>query len=133
MDFFVSPAFAADNSTVTTGGVDSVAVTDAVPYELSPEKAMFDNFLILGALFFIFYFVLIKPQQKRIKLHKEMVESLQKGSKVITSGGIIGTIIKLESDDIVLVEIAQGVQVRVAKSSISEVVGDKLGKGANDN
>ena len=64
-----------------------------------------------------------------------MIKSLQKGSKVITGGGIIGTIIKFDGDEVVVVEIAQGVRVRVAKSSITEVAGEKIASGdiANDN
>ncbi len=133
MDFIVSPAFAVDKPTVTTAEIDSLAAANVMPADLSAEKVMRDNFLILGVLFFIFYFVLIRPQQKRVKLHQAMIKSLQKGSKVITSGGIIGTIVKFEGDDVIVVEIAQGVRVRVAKSSISEVADDKLGEGANDN
>lgn len=130
MDFIFSPAFAASD----TAAVATVpAGAEAVPYDLSVDKMMMDNFLILGSLFFVFYFFLIRPQQKRIKQHQDMVKSLQKGIKVITSGGIIGTIIKFEGDDVVVVEIAQGVRVRVAKSSISEVADDKIANSANAN
>ena len=78
---------------------------------------------------------LIKPQQKRVKQHQEMMKSLKKGIKIITNGGIIGTIIKFEGDDIAVVEIAQGVRVRISKSSIAEVTDDKAasGESANDN
>lgn len=134
MNFLFSNAFAADETSTVKAGSIPVS-TDAVPYDLSPEKMMQDNFLILGVLFFIFYFILIRPQQKRLKQHNAMIKSLQKGSKVITSGGIIGTIVKFEGDDVVVVEIAQGVRVRLAKSSISEVADDKIASGssANDN
>src|SRR3954470_17006118 len=95
---------------------------DQVPQELSAEKMMRDNLLILGLIFFIFYFLLIRPQQRRLKMQKEMLKALAKGNKVQTSDGLIGTIIKFEGDDIVVVEIAQGVKVRVARAAISEVV-----------
>lgn len=123
-------AFAADTATTS-----SQAPADQGPYELSAEKMMMDNLLVLGLLFFIFYFILIRPQQKRIKMHQEMMKGLQKGNKVMTSGGIIGVITKLEGEDIAVVEIAQGVKVRVARSSINEVISDKAapGEGANDN
>jgi|CXWL01.1.fsa_nt_gi preprotein translocase subunit YajC len=139
MSFLFSDAFAADETSTVKAGTaaTSTATTsaDAVPYDLSAGKMMQDNFIILGMLFFIFYFILIRPQQKRLKQHNEMIKSLQKGSKVITSGGIIGTIVKFEGDDVAVVEIAQGVRVRLAKSSISEVADDKIasGTGANDN
>lgn len=132
MNFVVSPAFAADETPAVTAVV-APSGAEAVPYDLSAEKMMRDNFLILGILFFIFYFMLIRPQQKRVRQHLDMIKSLQKGSKVITSGGIIGTIIKFEGDDVVVVEIAQGVRVRLAKSSISEVADDKVSSGTNAN
>ena len=104
----------------------------AVPYELSAEKMMQDNLLILGLLFFIFYFLLIRPQQKRLKKHQEMMKNLTKGDKIVTGGGIIGTISKLEEGDIVVVDIAQDVSVRITRASVSEVLESKH-KGANDN
>ena len=131
MDFFISPTFAANEVQTATVAPSN----EAVPADLSADKMLRDNFLLLGALFFIFYFVLIKPQQKRVKLHQEMMKSLKKGDKVLTSGGIIGTIIKFEGDEVVVLEIAQAVRVRVAKSAISEVTSDKTsgGESANDN
>jgi preprotein translocase subunit YajC len=106
-----------------------------VPADLSAEKMLQDNLLLLGVIFFIFYFLLIRPHQKRLKQHQQMMKSLAKGNKVLTSGGIIGAIIKFEGDDIVVVEIAQGVRVRVSRASISEVLSDKAAPGeiANDN
>ncbi len=134
MNFIFSSAFAADETPAVTAATAS-AGAEAVPYDLSAEKMMLDNVIILGVLFFILYFALIRPQQKRLRQHQEMMKSLKKGTKVITSGGIIGMIIKFEGEDIAVVEIAQGVRVRVAKSSISEVADDKTagGESANDN
>lgn len=132
MSFLFSPAVAAEK---TVAAVEQAAPAGALPYDVSAEKMMRDNVLILGLIFFIFYFVLIRPQQKRVRAHQDMLKALQKGSKVITSGGIIGTVVKLEGDEVAVVEIAQGVRVRIAKSSISEVASDKLASGdiANDN
>lgn len=134
MSFINSSAFAADEVTPSSAAVATDG-KEAMPYELSAEKMMTDNLLILGVLFFILYFMLIRPQQKRFKEHQNMMKSLKKGVKVITSGGIIGVITKLEGDDVVVVEIAQGVRVRVAKSSISEITDDKAAgsESANDN
>lgn len=104
------------------------------PYQLSAEKMMVDNLFILGMLFFIFYFILIRPQQKRLKIHRDMMKGLAKGNRIITSGGIIGTIVKFEGDDVVVVEVAQGVRIRMSRSAVSEVIGDKSpGESANDN
>ena len=71
-------------------------------------------------IFVIFYFLLIRPQQKRLKAHREMVAAVRRGDTVVTSGGIVGKAAKV-SDDEVQVEIAEGVRVRVVKSTLSEV------------
>lgn len=140
MNFILSAAHAADAKTEAGGSVEGGNVSSTVsadgaqiPYELSAEKMMLDNFLILGILFFIFYFVLIKPQQRRVKQHHELMKSLKKGDKVITSGGIIGSIVKFEGEDIVVVEVSQGVRIRMAKSSIAEIADEKLAGGSNAN
>jgi len=66
----------------------------------------------------IFYFLLIRPQQKRLKEHKKLVEELKKGDKVITGGGIVGTVAEVK-DDLLRVEIAEGVKVKVKRDSIT--------------
>lgn len=117
-----------------TATTDTATATEEAPYQLSAEKMMMDNLFILGMLFFIFYFILIRPQQKRLKMHRDMMKSLAKGNKVMTTGGIIGTITKFEGDDIAVVEIAQGIKIRMARSAISEVLNEKSpGESANDN
>jgi preprotein translocase subunit YajC len=70
----------------------------------------------------VFYFLLIRPQQKRYKQHREMVESVQRGDQVVTGGGIIGTVKKVESDDVLLVDIADSVTVQIAKATIANVI-----------
>jgi preprotein translocase subunit YajC len=69
----------------------------------------------------IFYFLLIRPQQKRVKQHKEMVESVAKGDKVVTQGGLLGKVTKVAENE-VTVEIAKDVKVQVVKSTLSDVV-----------
>lgn len=105
------------------------------PEQLTSGKMLTDNVLMLAMLFAIFYFILIRPQQKRVKTHKDMLGSLAKGNRVITGGGLIGTITKFEGDNVAVIEVAQGVKVRVAKSAISEVTSEKVAAGdsANDN
>jgi len=68
-------------------------------------------------IFVIFYFFLIRPQQKKVKEHKAMVESLKRGDKVITSGGITGTVERLIDNDKVEVEIADNVKVEIVKAT----------------
>lgn len=127
MQFIISSAKAAD----TAGEASSVATTGEYVAPTG-EQVLMENLLILALLFFVFYFMLIRPQQRRLKNHQELIKGLTKGKKVITAGGIIGTIAKFEGDDVVVVEIAPDTKVRVARSSISDVV-DPTKNTANDN
>ena len=77
-------------------------------------------------IFIIFYFLLIRPQQKRVKQHKLMVTNLKRGNKVLTAGGIFGVVSKaIEGSETVSVEIASGITVEIARAMISEVRGDE--------
>jgi preprotein translocase subunit YajC len=77
----------------------------------------------LVLIFVVFYFLLIRPQQKKMKAHRELIAAIKRGDKVLTSGGIIGTVVKVEEgEDVLLVEIAKDVRVRVARSTISELL-----------
>jgi preprotein translocase subunit YajC len=80
------------------------------------------SFLPLVLIFVVFYFLLIRPQQKKLKEHKGMLEALRRGDRVVTGGGIIGTITKVGADDELVVEIAEGVRVRVLRSTINLVL-----------
>ena len=75
------------------------------------------QFIPLILIFVIFYFFLIRPQQKKVKEHKAMVESLKKGDKVVTSGGITGTISRVIDNDKIEVEIADNVTVEVIRGT----------------
>ena len=75
-------------------------------------------FLIFG----IFYFLLIRPQQKKAKLHKEMVAAIQRGDKILSSGGMTGKVIRVINDNDIEVEISNGVNVVMVKSTVAEVV-----------
>jgi len=82
----------------------------------------FGQFIPLILIFGIMYFLLIRPQQKKVKEHAAMVEAVRRGDQVITQGGLIGKVAKVKEDNEVLVELAEGVQVRVVKSTIAQVV-----------
>lgn len=73
-------------------------------------------------IFGIMYFLLIRPQQKKLKEHQEMVAALRRGDQVVTQGGVIGKVSKVKDDNEVEVEIAAGVSVRVVRSTITQVV-----------
>ena len=82
----------------------------------------FAQFVPLILIFVIFYFFLIRPQQKKVKEHKQMVASLKRGDEVVTSGGVIGTIDKVLDDDKVDVLISTDVTVKVVKSTIQTLL-----------
>jgi|TARA_B100001063_G_scaffold28884_1_gene22098 preprotein translocase subunit YajC len=81
------------------------------------EGSGIGQFIPLILIFVIFYFFLIRPQQKKVKEHKAMVENLKRGDKVITSGGITGTIERIIDNDKVEVEISENVKVEIVKAT----------------
>ena len=82
----------------------------------------FAQFIPLILIFVIFYFFLIRPQQKKIKDHKSMVTSLKRGDEVVTSGGIIGRIERVLDDDKVDILISENVTVQVVKSTVQSLL-----------
>ena len=80
------------------------------------------QFIPLILIFVIFYFFLIRPQQKRVKDHKAMVQSLKRGDEIITSGGIIGTIDRVMEDDRIEVVIGENVKVQIIRSTITSLL-----------
>jgi len=98
---FVSPAFA------QAAGGAAPSLLSQLPFFI--------------AIFAIFYFLLIRPQQKKAKEHQAMVEAVRRGDQIVTQGGMIGKVSKVRDDGEVEVEIAQGVNVRVLKHTIQTV------------
>jgi preprotein translocase subunit YajC len=92
-------------------------------YAQSGAGAGFDIMALapLVLIFVVFYFLLIRPQQKKMKQHREMLSAVRRGDRVVV-GGIIGTVAKVASDTEVTVEIADGVRVRVVRGAITEVL-----------
>ena len=80
------------------------------------------QFIPLILIFIIFYFFLIRPQQKRVKDHKAMVESLKRGDEVITSGGIIGIVDRVMEDDRIEVTISENTKVQIIRSTITSLL-----------
>ena len=99
---FVSPAYAQAAAGGGGGGIEA--------------------FLPLILIFVVFYFLLIRPQQKKMKEHKAMLGAVRRGDKIVTGGGIIGTITKVIDENEVTVEIADGIKVRVQRAMISSVL-----------
>lgn len=80
------------------------------------------SFLPLILIFVVFYFLLIRPQQQKMKQHRAMISAVRRGDQVVTAGGILGKVTKIINDTEAQVEIAEGVRVRILKSTLSEVV-----------
>ena len=78
-------------------------------------------FLPLVLIFGVFYILLIRPQQKKVKLHREMLGNLQRGDKIITSGGIIGKINKVNDNKELLVEVSEGIEIKIAPGMIADL------------
>lgn len=79
------------------------------------------SFVPILLIFLIMYFLMIRPQQKKMKEHKAMIEALRRGDQVVTSGGMIGKVVKV-ADNELEVELAQNVKVRVVRSTIASVI-----------
>jgi len=86
------------------------------------DSSLLEQLPFIAAIFAIMYFFLIRPQQKKIKEHQQMVEALRRGDQVVTQGGIIGKVMKVKDDNEIEVEIASGVSIRVVRSTIASVV-----------
>jgi preprotein translocase subunit YajC len=81
----------------------------------------FGTLLLILPMLAIFYFLLIRPQQQRVKKHQEMVAGIRRGDTVVTSGGIVGKVTRVKDDGELEVEIAENTRVRVVKSMVAEV------------
>ncbi len=85
------------------------------------DGGMLMSLLPFALIFVIMYFLILRPQQKRVKQHQEMVKNVRRGDSVITSGGLVGKVTKVIDDDQIEVEVADGVRVRQVRSMISSV------------
>ena len=83
---------------------------------------MLGSILPLILIFAVFYFLLIRPQQRKQKQHREMLQNVHRGDDIVTNGGLVGRVIKVGRDESLLVEIAPGVRVRVMRNMINEVM-----------
>ena len=79
------------------------------------------TFLPLILIFGVFYILLIRPQQKKVKLHREMLNNLKRGDKIITSGGIIGSISKVKDNKELLIEIADNIEIKIAPGMVADL------------
>ena len=97
-------------------------------------SSMLTSMAPLLVIIVIFYFLVIRPQQKKLKSHQELVNNLKKGDKILTAGGMIATVFKVESENgILVVEIAKDVKVKIKRDTVSQIVdSDKSAKWGVD-
>jgi preprotein translocase subunit YajC len=128
---FINEAYAADEVTATT---TSTQVADGAPAPMPKTgDALMMNIGMVLVMGIMFYLLLIRPQQKRYKEHNTMLSKLDKGAKVVTQGGLVGTIEKVTSDHEVLVDFGNGIKMSVVRSYILGLYTDELSsKVAND-
>ncbi|MCW5758315.1 MAG: preprotein translocase subunit YajC [Phenylobacterium sp.] len=112
---FATPAYAQAAGAAAPGGME----------------AMLINFLPLIALVVLFYFLMIRPQQRRMKQHRSMLDGLKRGDQVVLSSGMLGKVVRVEDAE-VGVEVASGVTVKVVKSMIADVRAKGEPAPAND-
>lgn len=90
-----------------------------IAYAQEPGQTnMTYNLILFGGMFLLFYLILWRPQSKRAKEHKELITGISKGDEVMTSGGLLGKVTKV-SDDYIVVEVAEGVELKLQKSSVA--------------
>ena len=100
----------------------------------APGAGGFDlmTFAPLVAIFVVFYFLLIRPQQKKAKQHKEMLAQVRRGDRVVTGGGIIGTVTDAKDASELQVEIASGVRVRVLRATVTDILAKTEPRSSDD-
>jgi preprotein translocase subunit YajC len=96
-------------------------ISDAYAQGGGAQGSPFPSLIMLVVLFALFYFLLIRPQQKRAKEHREMTEKLAKGDEVVTQGGMLGRITKV-GDGFVSVEVAEGTEVKVQRMAVASLL-----------
>jgi preprotein translocase subunit YajC len=84
-------------------------------------QSLLTSMLPLVLIFGVFYFLLIRPQQKKAKAHRDMVDAVRRGDNIVTAGGVLGKVTKVVDDTTVQVEIAEGVKIKVLKGTLSDV------------
>ncbi len=108
---FITPAWAQEAADVATGTADATAGSPGILVTMMP----------LVLIFFVFYLMVIRPQNKRIIDHRKMMQNLQKGDKIVTGGGLVATVKKVLNDDEVLIDLGHGVEAVAVRQTIMTV------------
>lgn len=106
LSLFVTPAYAEDN-TISAGVLGNL------------DMGTFLNYLEVTLIVMVIYFLIFRPQQKKMEDQTKLLKTLQKGDKVVTASGIFGKITKIEGDTVVYLAIAEGVEIKVLKTSVA--------------
>lgn len=96
-------------------------ISDAMAQSGAQSGSPMTSFIFIGVFFVIMYFMMIRPQQKRMKAHNEMVSNIAIGDEVITNGGTLGAIIKLD-DNFIKIEVATDTHIHVQRSAVAKVL-----------
>lgn len=105
----------------------------AVPAAPAADSmATFMQFVPLILIFGVFYFLVIRPQQRKFEEAAKMIKALQRGDRVVTTGGVCGKITRVDGDDYVMLEIADGVQIKVIKNNVAGLEAKTAPVAAND-
>lgn len=124
---FVTPAFADLPSVQLSSAQLSSAHLSSAHFALAQtnpfggDSPLTSIFVPMALVFVIFYFLMLRPQQKKVKEHQELIKNLRRGDTVITTGGLVGKVTKVVDDEQIEVEIADGVRVRQVRSMVSGV------------
>lgn len=95
--------------------------TPAFAQDVAAQPGMFSSLMPLILMILIFWFLVIRPQTKRAKAHREKINNMQRGDTVITRGGLIGKVTKVKDDNEIEIEIAENTRVRIIKTMLEEV------------
>ncbi|MFV0244850.1 MAG: preprotein translocase subunit YajC [Qingshengfaniella sp.] len=107
--------------TIAAAGATFLAASPAFAQAGGAGSAL-TSFVPLILIFAIMYFLMIRPQQKKVKQHQAMVEGLRRGDQIVTQGGLIGKVTKVKEDGELEVELAENVRVRVVKATVAQVL-----------
>ena len=100
-------------------------INPAFAQTAAQQPSMLASFIPLILIFLIFYFLLIRPQQKKQKEHKVLLSQIKRGDEILTSGGIVGKVMKVDNEEKLTVEISQNVNVIVYRSTVADVINKK--------
>jgi len=132
---FINNVYAQETSPNTTSA-DTITLQDSEALPKAPESPgnSWTSLVPMVLIFAVFYFLLIRPQEKRRRAQQDLVSSVKKGEEVLTNSGIIGVVSKInDSDNTVHISVAKDVEIKMLKTSISDILSRTKKEGVKDN